>query len=177
MREPWHRGTVLTPLALGARTSWELVIPAFLVVFSRAARPLPLIVHPRQGHGLIHSEQRVHAVLETSGYQNGHWGLLVVDMSSGLTVYEQNSNQLFASALVAKLFSVAAALVELGADHRFETPIVRRGEIDNQGTLHGDLVLIAQGDPAMGGRAAPTGHFSSRMMITPTRSAIRTLTS
>ena len=67
------------------------------------------------------------AVLQTPGYQNGHWGLFVVDARSGLTVYEQNSHQLFAPASVTKLFSVAAALVELGADYRFETPVVRRG--------------------------------------------------
>ena len=60
-------------------------------------------------------------------------------------------------ASVTKLFSTAAALVELGPDHRFETPVVRRGEIDAQGTLHGDLILIAQGDPSMGGRTGPDG--------------------
>ncbi len=74
-----------------------------------------------------------------------------------LTVYEQNSDQLFAPASVTKLFSTPRHLIELGADYRFETPVVRRGEIDAQGTLHGDLVLIAQGDLGMGGRAGADG--------------------
>ncbi len=58
-----------------------------------------------------------------------------------------------------KLFSVAAAMIELGADHRFQTPVVRRGEIDASGTLKGDLILIAQGDLCMGGRTGPDGRL------------------
>ena len=135
------------------RSRWNLLIPA-IVAFclssgtvtrgddTPAARSQPEVL-----------KQQVTALLQTPGYQNGHWGLFVVDVGSGLTVYEQNSNQLFAPASVTKLFSVAAALIELGADYRFETPVVRRGEIDAQGTLHGDLILIAQGDLGMGGRA------------------------
>jgi len=104
-------------------------------------------------------ERKVKAVLLSPGYQNGHWGILVVDARTGRAVYELNSDQLFAPASVTKLFSTAAALVELGPDHRFETPVVRRGEIDPQGTLHGDLVLIAQGDPSMGGRTGADGSL------------------
>jgi D-alanyl-D-alanine carboxypeptidase/D-alanyl-D-alanine-endopeptidase (penicillin-binding protein 4) len=105
---------------------------------------------------------RVRSVLETPGYQHGHWGLLVVDAVHGQTVYERNADQLFAPASVTKLFSAAAALVELGPDHRFETPLVRRGEVDTKGILHGDLILIAQGDPSMGGRTASDGSLLFR---------------
>ena len=102
-------------------------------------------------------QRKVQAVLRSPGYEQGHWGILVVDARTGRTVYEQNGDQLFAPASVTKLFSTAAALVEMGPDYRFETPVVRRGEIDAQGTLHGDLVLIAQGDPSMGGEPARGG--------------------
>jgi serine-type D-Ala-D-Ala carboxypeptidase/endopeptidase (penicillin-binding protein 4) len=103
--------------------------------------------------------ERVQAVLDAPGFANGHWGLLVVDRKTGETVYERNPDQFFAPASVTKLFSTAAALVELGADHRFQTPVVRRGEVDPQGSLHGDLILIAQGDLAMGGRTGPDGRL------------------
>jgi D-alanyl-D-alanine carboxypeptidase/D-alanyl-D-alanine-endopeptidase (penicillin-binding protein 4) len=102
-------------------------------------------------------ERRVQAVLQTPGYRNAHWGLLVVDAKTGQSIYEHDSDQLFSPASVTKLFSAAAALVELGPDYRFETPVVRRGAIDARGTLHGDLILIAQGDPSMGGRTGADG--------------------
>lgn len=104
-------------------------------------------------------ERKVKQVLESPGFANAHWGLLVVDRGTGETVYERNSRQLFAPASVTKLFSTAAALVELGQDYRFETPVLRRGELDARGALHGDLILVAQGDPSMGGRTGADGKL------------------
>jgi serine-type D-Ala-D-Ala carboxypeptidase/endopeptidase (penicillin-binding protein 4) len=103
--------------------------------------------------------RRVEGVLATPGFQSGHWGILVVDRKSGQTVYERNPDLLFAPASVTKLFSTAAALVELGANYRFQTPLVRRGDVDVKGTLHGDVILVAQGDLAMGGRTGPEGSM------------------
>jgi D-alanyl-D-alanine carboxypeptidase/D-alanyl-D-alanine-endopeptidase (penicillin-binding protein 4) len=102
-------------------------------------------------------ETRVEAVLNTPGYGNAHWGLLVVDSRTGRVVFERNPDRMFAPASVTKLFSTAAALVDLGADHRFRTPVVRRGNVDSEGKLLGDLILIASGDLNLGGRAAPDG--------------------
>jgi D-alanyl-D-alanine carboxypeptidase/D-alanyl-D-alanine-endopeptidase (penicillin-binding protein 4) len=101
--------------------------------------------------------RRVDAVLASPGFQHGHWGVLVVDRRTGNTIYERNADELFAPASVTKLFSTAAALVELGPNHRFQTPLVRRGQVDAGGTLAGDLVLIAQGDLCMGGRTGADG--------------------
>ncbi len=157
MREPCHQVTLKVLPVFRGRTRSVVLIPAVVAwsLASVAATHGDDTPTARSQSGAI--ERQVAAVLQTPGYQNGHWGLLVVDARSGLTVYELNSNQLFAPASVTKLFSVAAALVELGADYRFETPVVRRGEIDAKGTLHGDLVLIAQGDLGMGGRAGADG--------------------
>lgn len=104
-------------------------------------------------------DRQVREVLETPGFRDGQWGLLVADAKTGATVYERNADQLFAPASVTKLFSVAAALVQLGPDYRFETPIVRRGDVDPSGTLRGDLILIARGDLSMGGRTGPDGKL------------------
>ena len=101
--------------------------------------------------------EKVETLLNTPTYRNGHWGLLVVDAKTGKTVYEKNADQLFCPASVTKLFTTAAALSEFGADYRFQTPVVRNGEIDKEGTLKGDLILVATGDLSLGGRTSPEG--------------------
>jgi D-alanyl-D-alanine carboxypeptidase/D-alanyl-D-alanine-endopeptidase (penicillin-binding protein 4) len=100
---------------------------------------------------------RVDEVVNESRYRNGHWGLLVVEARSGRTVFERNADQMFCPASVTKLFSTAAALADLGADYRFQTPVMRRGKVDDEGTLHGDLILVGRGDLCLGGRTGPDG--------------------
>ncbi|MGC3972518.1 MAG: D-alanyl-D-alanine carboxypeptidase [Pirellulales bacterium] len=93
------------------------------------------------------------AVFDVPEFKHSHWGVLVVDPETCRTLYDRNGDKLFAPASVTKLFSVASALDEFGADHRFETPIYRRGDVDEDGILDGDLILVASGDPNLGGRA------------------------
>lgn len=101
-------------------------------------------------------EDRVDAVINARGFEGAHWGLLVVDTATGRTLFERNADRMFCPASVTKLFSTAAALVDLGPDHRFKTPVVRRGEVVD-GTLRGDLILVAKGDLCLGGRTGPDG--------------------
>ena len=101
---------------------------------------------------------KIDAILNAPHYKHSRWGVLVVDSKTGLTIYEHNPDQLFAPASVAKLYTCAAALCVLGADHRFETPVYRRGEVID-GRLHGDLILVGQGDLTLGGRAGPSGKL------------------
>src|SRR5262249_59320674 len=53
----------------------------------------------------------------------------------------------------------AAALAALGPDHRFETPVYARGNVSD-GTLAGDLILVASGDLTLGGRTANDGTMA-----------------
>jgi D-alanyl-D-alanine carboxypeptidase/D-alanyl-D-alanine-endopeptidase (penicillin-binding protein 4) len=104
-------------------------------------------------------ERKIEALIQASAYRDGLWGFLVADTKTGEALLERNPDRLFAPASVTKLFSAAAALVELGPNHRFQTPVVRRGAVDEQGTLAGDLILIAQGDPCLGGRTGTDGSL------------------
>ncbi len=45
--------------------------------------------------------------------------------------------------------------MNMGVDHRFRTPIHRQGNVDEDGVLQGDLILVADGDLALGGRVTP----------------------
>jgi serine-type D-Ala-D-Ala carboxypeptidase/endopeptidase (penicillin-binding protein 4) len=101
---------------------------------------------------------KIDAVLNGPDYKHSRWGVLVVDNENGRTVYEHNPDQLFSPASVTKLYTCAAALCALGADHRFETPVYRRGELTDS-RLRGDLILVGQGDLTVGGRADASGKL------------------
>src|SRR5262249_6956433 len=92
-------------------------------------------------------------------YKHSRWGILAIDMDSKKTIYTHNADMLFAPASVTKLYSCAAAMIALGPDHRFQTPVYRRGEVD-KGILNGDLILVAQGDLTLGGRSLPDGTLA-----------------
>src|SRR5262249_24040741 len=90
--------------------------PAVLSPPARAPRRRP----PRPAGSLA---GKIGAAINAPAYQHSRWGILVLDLASRKVVYERNPDQLFAPASVTKLYSCAAALVSLGLDHRFETPV------------------------------------------------------
>jgi D-alanyl-D-alanine carboxypeptidase/D-alanyl-D-alanine-endopeptidase (penicillin-binding protein 4) len=92
-------------------------------------------------------------------FKTAHIGYRFVDLKTGELVIERDSEKLFAPASTTKLFSTAAALDALGADYRFHTPIYRRGKL-SEGRLDGDLILVASGDPTMGGRTTEKGEIA-----------------
>jgi serine-type D-Ala-D-Ala carboxypeptidase/endopeptidase (penicillin-binding protein 4) len=103
---------------------------------------------------------KVEKIMGSSFYRYGEWGYLEVDPSNSRTVRLLGpADRLYIPGSSTKLFSVSATLDDLGFDHRFETPVYARGKVEN-GTLGGNLDLVASGDLTMGGRTAPNGTVS-----------------
>ncbi len=130
---------------------------AFWLVLSVGARGQAPA--PSEGNSL---SERVEAVFRAPGFENSRWGILVEDARDGSVLLERRAGELYRPASVTKLYSTAAALVELGADFRFVTPVHRQGEVDANGRLSGDLILLASGDPSLGGRTGPDGTLLFR---------------
>src|SRR5579883_2206323 len=110
----------------------------------------------KAGNGLA---AKIEEVIHGPAYRQASWGLLVVDAETGKPVYEHNADRLFAPASTTKLYSCAAALAVLGPDYRFETPVYQRGKVED-GRLQGDLILVAKGDPTLGGRTDAQGKMA-----------------
>ncbi len=72
--------------------------------------------------------------------------VLVVSRDRGDTLYAHEMDRLYTPASNRKLFVAATALHYLGADFRFQTPLIATAESQGD-TLNGDLVLIGRGDP------------------------------
>jgi serine-type D-Ala-D-Ala carboxypeptidase/endopeptidase (penicillin-binding protein 4) len=103
---------------------------------------------------------KVAKIMDSKPYRYGEWGYLEVNPSNGRTVRSLGpADRLYIPGSSTKLFTVSAALDNLGFDHRFKTPVYAQGEVKND-TLSGDLVLVASGDLTMGGRTAPNGTVS-----------------
>ena len=100
------------------------------------------------------------AVMSQSRYaEYTQWGIYAADRDTGEAVFDLNSVQRYVPGSTTKLFPAAAALTAYGPDFRFQTPVYRRGEHVN-GTLDGDLILVASGDITMGGRDQPDGTLA-----------------
>jgi D-alanyl-D-alanine carboxypeptidase/D-alanyl-D-alanine-endopeptidase (penicillin-binding protein 4) len=71
-----------------------------------------------------------------------------------------DSPQLFVPGSTTKLLSTGTTLELLGADYRFHTKIYRTGPIAKNGSLEGDLVLVASGDLNLSNRIQPDGTLA-----------------
>ena len=100
------------------------------------------------------------AIMGNPRYRSARWHLYVADRATGEPLYNLNGDDLVLPASTTKLWSTGAALDAYGPDFRFETPVYRRGAIDAQGELQGDLILVASGDLTMGGRNTPDGRIA-----------------
>lgn len=85
--------------------------------------------------------QQLDQMRQQPAYQRAHWGILVQTQENPpRTLYEHQSRQFFTPASTTKLLTTAAALVELGPEHRLRTSFYRQGR-----RLH----LVGQGDPTL----------------------------
>jgi serine-type D-Ala-D-Ala carboxypeptidase/endopeptidase (penicillin-binding protein 4) len=88
----------------------------------------------------------------SSRVRSGHWGVIVVSLTRGDTLYEVNADAPLQPASTMKLFTSALALEKFGPDYQFSTDVLRDGTIDSNGTLHGNLILRGDGDPSLSNR-------------------------
>ncbi len=95
-------------------------------------------------------------VMNKTPYAHSRWGLLTQNLASKQYLTSLNASQFFIPGSNAKLFSTSALWSTLGPDYRFKTPVFRTGATKN-GTLSGNLVLVASGDLTMGGRTKANG--------------------
>ena len=65
------------------------------------------------------------------------WGIQMVDLATGKTLYELNPDHYFVPASNAKLFSTALALTRLGADYTFQTRVFAHAPPDDRGRVRG----------------------------------------
>lgn len=94
-------------------------------------------------------------ILDDEDFSNAFWGLYVVDLESGRTLYARNALKSFVPASNTKLYTTAAALDQLGWMYRYRTRVYVDGPIEN-GVLRGNVIVRGSADPTIGTHYEPT---------------------
>ncbi|HMD07588.1 MAG TPA: D-alanyl-D-alanine carboxypeptidase/D-alanyl-D-alanine-endopeptidase [Candidatus Acidoferrum sp.] len=123
------------------------------ILFAVAPRPL-------RAQSTASLADRIQKVMERPEFAHANFGIEFYDVATGRVVYSLNANKLFVPASTTKTLTEGTVLAKLGADFRFHTIIYRTGPIDKKGTLKGDLILVASGDPNLSNRIQPDGTLS-----------------
>lgn len=93
---------------------------------------------------------RLDALVSEPRFAAARWGVDVIDLDSGRSLYHHDAGKLFIPASNAKLYTATLALAELGPRFRFTTRLYASAHRNRHGVLHGDLLLIGGGDPSLG---------------------------
>jgi PBP4 family serine-type D-alanyl-D-alanine carboxypeptidase len=119
-----------------------------------------LLASPLSAQTSSNLRQEVQQIVERAEYQHAIFGIEILSLDTGKVIYALNADKLFTPGSTTKLLTEGAALGLLGPDYRFRTCIYRTGPILPNGTLDGDLVLVASGDPNLSGRIQPDGTLA-----------------
>ncbi len=84
--------------------------------------------------------------------RSGAWGVAVISLETGETLFERNADRQLLPASTMKLFTSSVALERFGKDYRFVTEVLREGALGSDGVLRGNLVLRGAGDPSFSRR-------------------------
>ena len=84
----------------------------------------------------------------------------VYDLDAQRPVYRHNASTLMEAASTTKLLTEGTTLALLGPSFAFTTNVYRTGPIDAGGTLQGNVVLVASGDPNLSQRMQPDGTLA-----------------
>ena len=92
-------------------------------------------------------------IMAQPAYESARWLYHVADAESGEVLLADRADELVFTASTAKGFFVGSVYEVLGPDTTLTTPVYATTPVAD-GAVAGDLVLVASGDLALGGRGA-----------------------
>jgi D-alanyl-D-alanine carboxypeptidase/D-alanyl-D-alanine-endopeptidase (penicillin-binding protein 4) len=106
-------------------------------------------------------QARIAAHIAQPRFAPAAWGIKIVALDSGKTLFEHNAGKYFNPASNAKLYTAALALARLGADYRIRTSLYSTVRPDATGMLKGDVIVYGRGDPMLTASLNGGDYFKS----------------
>jgi D-alanyl-D-alanine carboxypeptidase/D-alanyl-D-alanine-endopeptidase (penicillin-binding protein 4) len=106
--------------------------------------------------------RRIDSAIAESEFSYARWGISVIRINDGSSLYQRNADQLFTPASNMKIYTTGVALDLLGADYRWRTSVYAGAQPDANGRVQGDLILYGRGAPDLVAR----GKDESRGSLT-----------
>lgn len=104
---------------------------------------------------------KLEALVMQPRFAGATWGVKVVSLDSGRTIFEHQPDARMSPASNSKLYAGALALDQLGGDYRIRTPLRATATPDRNGLLAGDLVIAGRGDPGWNHRPGKRDFWTS----------------
>jgi D-alanyl-D-alanine carboxypeptidase/D-alanyl-D-alanine-endopeptidase (penicillin-binding protein 4) len=105
-------------------------------------------------------DRRLEEIMGRPEFRHARFGVEVLALDTGKVLAAVNADALFVPGSTTKLLTEGTALELLGPDFRFVTRLYRTGPVSAEGTLDGDLVWVASGDPNISGRILKDGSLA-----------------
>lgn len=115
------------------------------------------------------------AQLAEPRFASAVFGVKIVSLDTGKTLFEQDATRLLSPASNCKLFTMALALDRLGGDYRIRTSLYAASRPTRSGTLEGDLIVFGRGDPSFNARRHGGDIFAAldRLVSALTNAGVR----
>ncbi len=136
--------------ALPEKVVRGILLALVLLAVRAQAQPVPTSDAAGASNSAATLAARIDAFIAQPRFASARWGIDVVDLASGRTLYAHDADKLFVPASNAKLYTTALALHLLGPAARFDTTLYATDRPDGHGLLQGNLILRGGGDPALG---------------------------
>jgi D-alanyl-D-alanine carboxypeptidase/D-alanyl-D-alanine-endopeptidase (penicillin-binding protein 4) len=124
----------------------------FATLFSALTLLAVTLVNAQPAATLAELQQRLTEHVNNPRFAAATFGVKVVSLDSGKTLFEHDAGKLFSPASNSKLYTMALALDKLGGDYRIRTSLYSRAQPDRRGNLKGDLIVYGRGDPTINAR-------------------------
>jgi D-alanyl-D-alanine carboxypeptidase/D-alanyl-D-alanine-endopeptidase (penicillin-binding protein 4) len=139
-----------------------------LALVGAAAQPGPTV--PPRVASLAELQAKIGAHLAQPRFAGAAWGVKVVSLETGRTLYEHAPSLRLSPASNTKLYTAALALDLFGGDERIRTPLLATAAPDGAGVVNGDVIVSGRGDPSWNPRR-PSRDFAA--VFAPLVAALR----